>query len=254
MKLRKSFFIFVASILISLQFDIALTNDISKNVTAAESQVDQTEKDLIKEQNGFKSAVKQTLIATKTTRNLLKNNKNLSKLVESLNQVSSTLKSFLRAQNFTLSNFNALNRQSCKKLYTMINKLEYDLSFYLKTRKETEDNATSTATRIDELKLEYFANFIFLNKTQGENVLAAIATNERLLEKIKLYGSALYSASCQIANILYDIKVVKYKICVKMKHQESKKQSSKISKKDNNPTLKTSTARNKRSGLQDSEG
>lgn len=245
MKHRKSDF--VVFLLISIYFEFASPNDddIRKAILSSEKKVDQIEKDLIQEQKDYKSLIKLTLNATEESKKQVKNNNNLKSLIKPLTNLVNFIKSLLKSEDFALSNFQRINGTDCKKLYRMIDKLEDNIKRYLEKRKETDDNVTIAVRQIATLKLEYFANFIFLNKTQSESVLATIAANEKLVEKNKAFEDFLYTTSYAIANILYDLKVYKYKICEPLKDRRLTKQTQTTSRPVRISTQKKTTGSGK---------
>lgn len=231
MKPQKINLIFVIKIFVLIKVVTISSDDVSNAITLAEKQVDQAEKEIIRAQMDFKDAVNRTLDFTKDTRNLLRNNSNLKKLSKPLVQLLNILNTMVKSQSFTLSNFQQKAGNNCSKIYVMIDELEVDMKLYLKSKKQSEETAALMTSPTEKLKLEYFATFIFFNKTQSEAVLSVIAMNEKLVDQNKDFMFILYKASSQIANALYDIKVVKYKTCEPLKKSESTKAPSKVTTK-----------------------
>lgn len=231
MKPQKFNLIFVIHIFLFIKIVTISADDVSNAITLAEKQVDQAEQEIIKAQMYFKEAVNRTIDFTRDTKNLLKNNSNLKKLSKPLVQLLNILKTMAKSQSFTLSDFHQKAGNNCSKIYAMIDELETDMKFYLKTKKQSEETAALLTSPTEELKLEYFATFIFFNKTQSEAVLSVIAMNEKLVDRNKDFMFILYNASSQIANSLYDIKVVKYKICEPLKKSKETKTPTKVTTK-----------------------
>lgn len=243
MKSQKSVLGFLLVILITSKVASAVNEEVANATAEAEKKVDSVEKQLIRNQAAFKKEVRKANESMIASRELLKANKQLPSV---LTIYDSILKNFLRlanAKNFSLSKFNNLNSTSCKKINEMITDLEADVEFYLKAIKGSEDGAHSLSLQSKNLKIEYFSNFIFFNTTESESVLRIIALHEKLVEKIQNYQAFLFSSSYQIANILYDIKVTKYKICDKKNTSSKPKEKSSTKAKKTTAKLPTSTTK-----------
>lgn len=238
MKSQKSVCILLLIILITSKVVEAANEEVVKIATEAEKKVDNAEKLIIRDQANFKDEIKQAIKITNSTKELIKLNKNLASVVTAIDVILNILSKFLKTKDFSLSRFQKLNSTSCKKINAMINKLEVDMEFYLKTFKSYEDGAHQLTLQSNNLKIEYFSNFIFFNKTHSESILSIIALQEKLVEKIQTHNQYLFSATYQIANVLYDIKIPKYKICDLKK---SSKPVDKTTFKSTKPTSKPAT-------------
>lgn len=207
MELLKKFIIILA-LEICLEFEAA-----SLDATIAENLIEEIETDLIKEQKEYKDSVNATSTCTTLVRSQIKSEQNLKKVVRALDNVTKSLRRLISAPIFDSSIVQNSSLTLCRKTQIMIANLESDVVLYLRAKLETEENATLLSKDIDELKIQYFANFIFFNKNQSENVLAAIAMQERLVEKCKFFASFIYASTVKTATVLYDIKVIQVKNC-----------------------------------------
>lgn len=242
MKSQKSVWILLLVILITSKVVKAANDEVVKIATEAEKKVDNAEKLIIREQATFKDEIKQAIKIINSTKELIMPNKNLASVVTVMDMVLNILSKFLKTKDFSLSSFQKLNSTSCKKINAMIKKLEVDMEFYLKTFKSSGDGAHQLTLQSNNLKIEYFSNFIFFNKTQSDSVLSIIAMQEKLVDKIQTHNQYLFTATYQIANILYDLKVPKYKICDPKKSSKSvEKTSFKSTKPASKPASTTTT-------------
>lgn len=187
----------------------------------SESQLEQIEKDLIKEQKEFKNLINATTKLTTTVRSQIKSDQNLKHVMICMDNVTHILRRLGRTSSFDMSNFQNTSSTLCKKTQVIISSLENDVKFYLQIKKGTEENSTTLTKNVDELKIQYFANFIFFNKNQSENVLASIALQEKLAENCKSFAKFLYSSLIKIATVLYDVKVINVKYCETSKNSQN---------------------------------
>lgn len=231
---------FVLFLFVSFLFhSIETADEIATVIADAQQQIFETENDLIKEQMLFKEAVKAAKNITKDARNCVKNNVRLLKLMKLLNDQLGTLRTFLKLPNFEVKKFVENTLTSCKKLHGIIDYLEERVFYHLQSKRDAEETTTQFTQKTRDLKLEYFASYIFFNKTQSVTILAVIATSEKLFERDKSYISVMYSTSRQIASVLYDIKVVYYKFC----KVEEKKKTSKQTKSSKSSAASTNLSR-----------
>lgn len=207
MELLKKFII-IFTLEVCLQFEAE-----SQDVTVAENLIDEIQTDLMKEQKEFKDLVNATSSYTTLVRSQIRNEQNLKKIVRTLDSVTRSLRRFFKAPNFDSSIFQSSNSTLCRRTQVMISNLESDVVFNLRANLETEGNATLLSKDINDLKIQYFANFIFFSSNQSENVLAAIAMQEKLVDKSNFFASFIYASTLKTATVLYDIKVVQVKNC-----------------------------------------
>lgn len=225
MKLKKFIFLnFVFCLELYVPLLASSNNEIATTISTAEIQLYQVEKDLIRQQDLTRGSTVQALATTKKTKCALKSNINLIKVTNALDTLANVLSTIRNAKNFTMNNFKKLNK-SCKAINTIIGKLETDVELYLRVKSESETGIYFLVNATIDLKLEYFANFIFFNKTESDNVLSVIALNEKQIEKQAMWVASLNATCYQVASILYDVKVTKYKVCEKAKSQQAAKHS-----------------------------
>lgn len=235
---RQTFgFLTLLNIFLLLRIVAVLADEISEVIDVTSKQIDQAEREIFSEQANYKAAVNRTISAVQAAKNLTKNNRSLLKLQKLLDKLISILRNILKIGDFTLSDFKQKPGKDCKKVYAMISELEADLKMYLKLKQQYEDLAASITPQSDGLKLEYVATYIISNKTQNEAVLAVIAMSEGLVGSSKLFTAILYEDASKIANALYEIKVVRYKICDPSKSVQKTKATTKAK------TLKASTSK-----------
>lgn len=238
MKSQKNVFIPLLFILIIFKAVTAVNEEVVKIASEAEKNIGIIERQLIQAQAGCKDEIKQAIKSTNSSKNLIKAKKNLGSILTPLNNILTILSRFVKSKDYSLSNFQKINSTSCRKIYAMISKLESDIDVYLKVLKTSEAGTQSLIIQCNNLKVEYFSSFILFNKSQSENILNIIALQEKLIDKIQSYDAFVLSSSYQIATILYDIKVPRYKFCdVRNKTTE---RSSTTSVKSN-PKLTTTT-------------
>lgn len=202
-------------------------DEISEVIDVTSKQIDQAEREIFTEQANYKAAVNRTISAVQAVKHLTRNNRSLLKLQKPLDKLISILRNILKVRDITLSGFMQKSGKDCKTIYAMISELEADLKMYLKLKQQYEDLAASVTPQTDALKLEYVATYIISNKTQNEAVLTVIAMSEVLVESSKLFTDVLYKDASKIANALYEIKVVKYKICDPSKNVQKTKATTK---------------------------
>lgn len=205
--------IFVLSILGLLSLTNSKRVEITKISTDAEKAVDGFEKVLVKAQVDYKKPIELAINETKLSRNLVKQNQTLKSLVVPLNKLSTILTKLFKAKDFSFSVFQKLNSTGCKRIKTVIANLEEDMDLYVKTKSDSERDFNDLIQQTNNLKLEYFATYIFMNQTQVDNLLQLIAVLEKLTETGKTFSSTLYSTSYEIATVLYDIKVSSFSNC-----------------------------------------
>lgn len=209
--------------LLLLKFNAIFSDEVSSQISLSEIQVNQTEKLLIKEQAEFKTAVKDALNKTKTVREKLKVNRNAKTIFPPFDNITNILVNYTKMKDYCGSNFQKFNVTGCRKLDAIISNLEFDMERDLKDKEKIEISMKLFMKKIDALKIEYFANFIFFNETQSEAVLAVVAMLEKFVDRIQKFCSEVYAASFQLSNILYDLKCVKYRICEPANNQKSTK-------------------------------
>lgn len=218
---------FVSLFLISISFATTSDDDMTKLISSAIPQVDLIERQVISAQSEFMSLVQHAANKTKRTQNRVKLNKNLAPLMPPMNNIAIILWQILSQKKIQRSNFQNLTSANCKKINVMITALEPRMDLLLEIEKDDERQMSNLESQTHELKLAYFSNYIFLNKTLANNVLSTIATLEKLSDQSQTFFSILYSSAKDIANILYDLKVAQANSCI-------------ISKKGN-PMVQTST-------------
>lgn len=189
---------------------ISATED---EIIAAENVILQIEIEFVKEQKEYKNLINSTLSTTILVRSQVRSNENVKKVSKSLNSVTTSLRRLLQFTNFVVKTPQNNNFTLCRRSQELVWALETDVRFYLLSKIRTDLNTSLLQRDINELKIQYFANFIFFNRNQSENVLASIALQERFLEKSKDFSTYMYSSTLKIATILYDIKIIHVKNC-----------------------------------------
>lgn len=227
MKLVNLFLIFTISY-IRLIEHISATED---EIIAAENLIFQVEIEFVKEQKEYKDLINSTLSTTILVRSQVRSNENVKKVSKSLNSVVISLRRLFQFTNFVVKIPQNNNFTLCRRSQELVGALESDVRFYLLSKIRTDMNTSFLQKDINELKIQYFANFIFFNRNQSENVLASIAFQERFLEKSKDFSTFLYSSTLKIATVLYDIKVIHVKNCEPPNNKTLLAQTSTSSKK-----------------------
>lgn len=222
--------------LISTSFATTSDDDLSSLISSTIPQVALDEQQVISAQSVFMTLVQHAANKTKRTQNRVKLNKNLAPLMPPIKNISITLWQILSQKKVQLSNFNNLTSATCSKISKLISALEPRMDLFLKMEKDGESQMITLESQTNELKLAYFSNYIFLNKTLAHNVLSTIAILEKLSDQSQTFFSTLYSSAKDIANILYDLKVVQANSCVNSKRgnpmtQNSTKSTAKMTKK-----------------------
>ena len=184
-----------------------------EEIIAAENMIFQIETEIIQEQKEYKDLINSTLSTTVLIRLQVRNNENVKKVSKSLNSVIISLKRLFKFSNFVVKIPPNDNLTQCRRNQELVLALESDVKFYLHSKVNIDLNTTILQRDINELKIQYFANFIFFNRNQSENVLASIAIQERFLDKSKVFSTFLYSSTLKIATVLYDIKIIHIKNC-----------------------------------------
>lgn len=202
---------------------LVFSENISIIVSAAENQVDQTEKQLINGQLLYKEGLIDAIASIRRTQDALNSNQNLKDVSSILASIRWSLFKSTKTKNFTTSDFKNLKLPACAEIEMMISKLEADMINYLVAKSDVEADTSFVVVQIDNLKLGYFINYIFFANTTSESTVSTIATLEKLVDKNQLFASSLYSTATQIANVLYDIKVAKYGNCSKTTNNVRKK-------------------------------
>ena len=178
-----------------------------------QTQVEKDEKRLINEQVEFKTNINTALSRSKSSENSLNSNRHLKNLNQVLLSIIKTLTEISITHPFNTSDFHKQNVTACKKINLMWEKLETDMINYLQAKKTLDDDTNFVAHQTNKLKLEYFTNYIFFTNTTSDSTVKTIAILERMNDKNHKFSSNLYLCAFQIANVLFDIKVVKFESC-----------------------------------------
>lgn len=219
MELIKNFSRLFVVLSLFLQFVHAEDDELSQLIATTSNLVDQLEYEVISEQTLFENNVSETLNKTRSTRNLLKGNGNFKKMIASLNNIVNILTNLNGTSDFTLSSFSKSNLTGCSGISRMTMRLEGQIDHCITAIKASQTCIKSLSPQTGNLKIEYSVNYIHLNKTTVRCVLKSISILDKLVDVTTEFSSHLYSAAKQIAGILYDIKVQKYKTCGVSKNQ-----------------------------------
>lgn len=213
MELNKNFIGIFVSILFLFRFVSLNDNEISALTGKTDILVDQIEQEVISEQTHFDDQVSKALSKTKATQKLLSDDSQVKKLNSHFKEIVSILNKLVKTKDFTLSNFASLNKVGCKKIKKIVSRLEDQVDLCLKLINSVDRYNVSLDTQVANLKIEYSVSFIQFSKSTANKVLKNISELEKLVVVITEFSSHLYAAGIQIANVLYDIKVVKFRDC-----------------------------------------